>query len=62
MKEATLQELFEQLRKIAKQFPAYIEKVDADVSDKPELWGTQCFRVVLPFGKGQIWIKEAESK
>lgn len=60
-KRATLDDLYQHLRHMAQEFPAWIEKVDADASDQPELWGERAFRIVLPYGQ-QIWIKEARAE
>lgn len=57
----TLEELYEKLRLMAKTLPAWIERVDADVSERPDLWGKRVIHVVLPYGK-HIWLQEAVTR
>lgn len=52
------EQLYEQLRQMAKNLPAWIEEVDANASTRPDMWGKRAFRIVLPH-KQEIWIREA---
>jgi hypothetical protein len=47
----TLEELYFHLQSISGV------KVDANVSDRPELWGRPCIRVEVP-GRGQIFVQQ----
>jgi hypothetical protein len=54
-----LDDLFQVLQQVARDYPDRLKQVDADAGEKVEMWGKQGIRVVFPDGR-VLWIQEVK--